>query len=407
MNRALLIAASVLLFLLFSTVANADYPETCDQSQREVPSNPHSRCKWVPDSMITSAGYVVEMEYPVCRHYIYLEGLASLPPGEFGRYRAYKNNELDVAHISSGDGGDGGGLSTTYTSGSSGWMWETTDKGIRIRNFLPSDGGTHPYSYHDFTVNVGTPYRQQFVRYNLPTAKIIFEAFIDSEHSDRRYPVKIGELNRIANINSHDTLAWSCYERLQVEKQRLENLDKLEAERIELEQQLLIHQEKERARIQDENIRIAQERKHAQKRLEATQQVSAEIDAANAAWLVELRSIRAIEEQIQEELNQRTLAAIESARLLKDEYIAIKTLQMEEARRRSALLNEWYAEALLSWQDFEDLANRTWAEISANENEVERVKGEIQTIQDSFDQTLLEIQQRIEQFNLEQQKDNS
>ena len=131
--------------------------------------------------------------------------------------------------------------------------------------------------------------------------------------------------------------------------------------------------------------------------------IATEIDAANAAWLVELRSIRALEQQIQDELNARTLAAIENARLLKDEYIAIKTLQLEEGSRRTRLLSEWYSEALASWQVFEDLANRTWAEIA--KNEIERVKGEIEAIQDSFDQTLTEIQQRFEQFNLEHQEE--
>ena len=43
------------------------------------------------------------------------------------------------------------------------------------------------------------------------------------------------------------------------------------------------------------------------------------MQAANAAWLVELQSIRALEKQIQDELNARTLAAIEST--LKDEHI--------------------------------------------------------------------------------------
>ena len=387
MYRSLLIATLVVLYF-FSTAVYADWPDTCDSSQRENPSNPHSPCKWVPDSTITSAKYVVEMEYPVCRHYIYLEGLEYLPPGGLGylssvggvqglTYDTARWNLSDVASTSS----------LHYQS----LKWEKLEDG-RIRLSTVSE--------NDFTVNGVI---NQLIFRVTPVTSANFYAKIPNA-TGGHYLVSIGELSRITNLNSYTVLAWSCYERLQTEKQRLDQLDQLEAERIELEQQLLIHAEKEQARLEAETIRLAQEKDNAQKRLETTKQVSAEIDAASAAWLVELQSIRALEKQIQDELNARTLAAIESARLLKDEYIAIKTLQLEETSRRTRLLSEWYSEALSSWLDFEDLANRTWAEIAKNENEIERVKGEIETIQDSFDQTLVEIQQRIEQFNLEQQE---
>ena len=392
MNRALLTAISlVLLTFFFSTVVYAGYPDTCEEVDRESPL----LCKWVPDSMITSAEYVVEMEYPMCRHYIYLEGLAVLPPGDRGSFISLQEPKSYEEYR---------GLSPDYIFGAGVVKWELVGNKVRISAFPP--GANYQYN-RDFSVESNRPYFQDFVYYNLPPSKVIFRAHIERRAGTGTYPVVIGELPSIENINNHESLAWSCYEQLHIEKKRREELIKIEEERVRLEQSLIIHRAHEQAKIEAENLRLAQEKANAEKRLEITKQVSEEIDAANAAWLLELQAIRIIEQQIQDELNQRTLAAIENARQLKDEYIAIKTLQMEEARRRSALLNEWYAEALLSWQDFEDLANRTWAEISVNENEVERVKSEIQSIQDSFDQTLLEIQQRIEQFNLEHQQDNS
>ena len=173
-----------------------------------------------------------------------------------------------------------------------------------------------------------------------------------------------------------------------------------------MKHELLAHKAEEQAKIRIETIRLAQEKANATKRLEITREVSLEIKAANSAWLVELGEIKVIEKQIQDDLNQRTLDAIESARKLKDEYVAIRTLQLEEAQERTKILNDFYHEALISWQDFEDLANRAWEEIGASESEIEKNKQAIQDIQDNFDKTVSELNQRIEEFIIQNQKSN-
>ena len=375
MNKLTLSATLALIVLvsLGTLVVSADFPSSCDDSGRIDPSDSNSPCKWTT-TPATSAEYRVEMEYPFCRHSIYLHGLTELPPvpphGQQGSFQAWnlsgrRYGESHTLHSDRRGQGD--------------FHWELVEGGVRIhKRFAVSYAA-------DFNVNHDTARYQRFLRGRsdeflgrfLVSGVVYYRPSEDSHWLT--YSVPLADVSAVANLAAHQTLADSCHLQLAVEKQRLIDIAELELE----------------------TAKIAQERLQAEHRLRVAREVSAEVEAANQAWIAELAQIKAIEQDIQADLTARTIASIETARIIKDEYIAIATLRVTETERRVQLLNQFYAEALQSWMDFEDLANRVWAEIAVNENQIANAKEAIASIQSTFDETERAVNARIVAFESE------
>ena len=391
---AVVIILAAMLSVFVSTVY-AGYPDTCDAQGRIDPADPESPCKWTT-AQAASAEYHVEMEYPYCRHYVYLNGLSELPPNGQGRLQRY---DLNGGRLS---GAGTRASATLHLPGTNGGhaYWELYNGAVRLHR------SGHDDHDHDFNINHDAPLYQSFVRHEgdkvlgrfLVTASVGYKVKPTDEYDTGFYQVVLADLPMVSGLAAHQALADSCHTQLAIEKQRRESLADVERQRIADEQALVVLQAEERAKLDAENARIAQERTHAAERLRITQEISTEIAAANQAWVEELATIKAIEVDIQANLNARTVASIEAARTIKDEYIAIATIRVTETERRVELLNQFYAEALQSWMDFEDLANRAWAEIAANENQIASAKAAIANIQTTFDETEQAVNERLETF---------
>ncbi len=397
MNRKVLLLSFLVLVALSMAIgltrwtAYADYPTECAAEERETPDNPFSPCKWETESVATSAEYMVEMEYPLCLHHLYLRGMSELPPGHSGSWRAWDIHGKRLHYDWESIGEPGSGRD---------YNWEVVAGSVRI-NVDPQEY----QSTYSFSVTDNTPKFQTLIpRHDAtsrPLGRLHVKGWVANRDGTGSYSVTLADLPAIDNLAVHKALTYSCHQQIRIEKQRREDLAAVEAQKAADDQALVVLQAEEQARLDANNARIAQEKRNTAERLRVTQEISSEIDASNQAWISELSEIKALEVAIQADLNQRTLASIESARTIKDEYIAIATLRLTETQNRVNLLNDWYQEELDSWETFEGLADQVWIEININEGEIEAAKSSIARIQTTFDQTVTAINARMEAFQRE------
>ena len=391
----------VFVFLALYPSVDADYPTVCADQDRIDTQNPESPCKWTTQQA-TSAEYVVEMEYPHCRHSIYLRGLSELPPGGSGRL---VRRDLNDRRMSGAGGSDGASLS--HHTGSGHLYWEIAEGGVRLHV------RDHDEYNRDFNINHDTPAYQPFLRHEgdkvlgrfLVAGHVGYKINPSDTYNTGGYQVVLADLPTVSGLAAHQPLADSCHQQLLIEKNRREGLASVEKLRAADAQALIVLRADEAAKLETETARIAQEREAATERLRVTQDVSEQIGAANQAWIAQLAELKALEIEIQANLNERTRASIETARTIKDEYIAIATIRLTETEYRVNLLNDWYREELVSWQDFEAIATEVFAQIAANEREIETNRTRITEIQTTFDETVTALNERM--AALQQQEPNT